>query len=148
VSELTFKLTNTKIPFGPNSGLLYASVASGRELYFPNRQHRTFSTGVTLSIPQGTTVAIEGLYEQRMDGIEMIPQRLEGPMEDHEISVTVWNRANATVQLASYSAIATIRAYESPRPLLFAEHVDEVEVDPQVDDSDTARDEQDAPAEA
>ncbi len=113
------------IPQGPQSGHLFVVTPHRRDNYHANSVRKSYDTGVTIAVPAGVTVEIDGIYEQEAMGLYVTPQRLHGPLPPQRIFLNVWNRANATLPLEVDNPMATIRAITTPPLRPWEEHTPE-----------------------
>lgn len=115
------------IPNSPTSGHLYMTKPHPRENYHANAVKKPYDTGVIVQVPDGVTVEVSGVYKNEVDGWQVVPQRLTGPLPPTRVYVVLWNRAMATIKIDPQAPIAEIRAFQTPTPLMWLEHEPEPE---------------------
>jgi hypothetical protein len=98
---------------GPDTGYLYAVSNYRDDLYFVNGALKHVATGVQLTIPDGVTVEIEGVYAFECKGLHLIPQRFVGPCTIIP-QLALHNRASVTLHIPAFTALATVRAIATP----------------------------------
>jgi hypothetical protein len=115
-NRLTYETTDPAVSL--DGGVLHAFGHPTRDLYVPNGQPRIIDPRVTLNIPAGATVHIEGLEEHRRKGIDIVALTLRGPQRV-DLRLTVRNHSNSTVQLVAGQPVALIHAVETPNFVTF-----------------------------
>ncbi len=106
---------------GPETGLLYADTHMRRGIIVGNSCRVQIPTGIAIKTPPGAVVRIKGTYQHRAMGLFVTDREFFHIDEFEQITLDVWNAANATIAIQQGEAIAQIQAIPLTQPVRWGE---------------------------
>ncbi len=111
IDEVEYRIVSVSGVRGPETGLLYADTHMRRGVIVGNSCRLQVPTGIAIKTPPGAVVRITGTYQHRAMGLFVTERELFHTDTFEQITLDVWNAANATIAITQGEPIAQIQAF-------------------------------------